>query len=127
MHKCFRCAHKIGGEPPLALARKQKEPPPLRLSPRLAADPGGAGTAVMAHPAHGRALPGELVAILLAVHPARPLLAELIVRDPPLAGVGCAVAAGEARSNRSHLARHPAIGRIADEKLKPRNVEVDRL
>ena len=54
---------------------------------RSAADTRSAGVAIIPDPPHGRAAARELVAIGLAVHPRRPLLAELIFSYPPIAGI----------------------------------------
>ena len=90
-------------------------------------DPRAAGTPVIAHPAHAIALAGELVAIGLPFHPARPALAELTAGDPPFAAVGCAVAPCKSRGNRTHTARHAATRGIADGKLEPGNSQIDGL
>jgi hypothetical protein len=59
---------------------------------RPSAETRGAGTSIIAQPAHGVALSGEPVAIGLSVglsvHPTRPFLAELVLSYPPLRVVG---------------------------------------
>src|SRR5262245_13931033 len=87
------------------------------------ADARRARTTVVTHPMHRRAIARQAVAIGLALHPARPLLAELIARYPPFATVLRAVAAREARGHRAHLARHAPVGGIADRQLKTRDTE----
>src|SRR5262245_17959378 len=87
------------------------------------ADACRARTPVVAHPMHRRALARQAVAIGLALHPARPLLAQLIARHPPFAAVLCAVAVRETCRHGAHLARHAPVGGIADGQLKTRDVE----
>src|SRR5262245_17309510 len=82
-----------------------------------------ARTSVVAHPMHRRALARQAVAIGLALHPARPLLTQLIARDPPFATVLRAVAARKARRHCAHLPRHATVGGIADRQLKTRHAE----
>ena len=78
------------------------------------AQPRSALAAVAPYPAYVLSLTGQLVAKLLAVHPTRPFLAELIVGDPPFARVRRTIASREARRDGSDRALHPPIGGITD-------------
>jgi hypothetical protein len=71
--------------------------------------------------------PRKLVAIALAIQPPRPLLAELVVGNPPLAMIRGAVAAREACGHHAHLSAHAAVAGVADGQLEARDVEINRL
>jgi hypothetical protein len=96
------------------------------IDAKASADPSAAGTPVIAYPGHAIAPAGELVAIGLPFHPARPSLAELTGRDPPFASVRCAPAC-QSCGHRTHTGGHAATFGIADGKIEPGNSKIHGL